>query len=1121
MDVSNQFMQKTASASVTNDVNEMNEWARSMGTAQAAPASDQAGGAQGENWPSPLNAKPVRRPTDDVMGRQPSPKDSTAGTIMRNVAEIPGQVAGGVHDAVMNATKWAIDPLANWLNENVADLTYDPKTAPVIHDAQTPTGAITRKISEFLTGFFPALKVVKGAGVTNMAVQGVTAGTLADFVVRSPHEGRLADIWNEAGLPKNVLTDYMASKGSGDGELEARFKNALESAGMGVAAEGIFMGARALRAARSVKQVATDETVYLKAKYGEVTDEQVIKSGIGDATKPAIEIGNSKTITLKKGEAPALEPRALIRKGALPTDNDVYINFARFDEPDSVKFAIGKMAEAMKGSIDEATRGKITQDETLAMAKDLGMTVEDLLARRKGQGFNAEEAVAARQLWAASGEKLVEAARKAAGKDASPLDHFAFRKMMATHSAIQSEVIGARTETARALAAWAIPAKGGIERSRIIDQALNATGGVGTSQDFAKRLAILADSGADPATVGRFAFKGYGSATADAVKEIWVNGLLSSPKTHVINTMSNTITAFQQIYERGAAAQINKLAGGGVDGVQAGEATAMFYGLVGGLKDSFRLAAQYLKTGESQFRFGKIDLVKPDALSAEAFAMSEETGLGRFLDFTGKVVGTPMHVLGAEDEFFKSIGYRMEVRAQALRTASQEGHKGADLMKRIAELTDNPTEAIRINSADAALYNTFTNEMGAVGSAIMNLRNIDSALNPAVFILPFVRTPVNIARYAFERTPFAPLVSQWRADIAAGGARADLALARMSTGTVIMLVAMDYADSGLISGAGPKDDDKGTREALTRQGWQPYSVKVGDRWVSYNRADPFGMTVGFAASINEAVKKGEVDENDVDEWQEVTAMAINAVSQVVISKTYLEGISNFVEMMTNPGRRTEKYVNDLFASFLPATSANAFVKNMVDPVQREAGSPMEAVQARIAGLSDNLPPRRDLWGKEISGESGLGRLYDGLTPAASKPIIDSPIDKEMVRLESSPERIGKKTAFDGVQVNFKRYPKAYDEYVRLAGNDLKHPAWQMGAKDYLNAVVSGNHPMSAAFSIMSDESRKAFIQNTVQDYRKLAQQQVLANPEMKHFAAEVQQLKAAGQNAKMPVMEGN
>jgi len=1115
--VTDSFLGKTISQGQSIDVRDFEEWMAGGGTpAQAAPQGAPAPAVSPTSVPWGAVQPTPRKRTADVIGR-PQPKSkSLAGTIVRNVAEIPGQIVGGVHDAVANAIFWAIDPLANWLNENVADLSYNTKDMPIIHDPRTATGGIVRSASQFLSGFIPGLRTMGKLGVTNKVAAPITAGMLADFATRDGHDAKLADLWNQAGLPKNVLTDYLASD-KNDSEVEGRFKNALEGAGFGILAEGVFMAARALRSARGVKEVKQAEEQYLRGKYGEVTDDHIRATGLGDTKSAVVEIGGPKVpVKVKPGEVPPLEARALIRKrGAkAPTDTDVYVNFARFDEPEQVKFVIGKMAESMKGQIDEATRGKITQDETVKLAENLGMSVDDLLARRQGQGFNAEEAVAARQLWAASGEKLLEIAKKAASPEASAVDHFAFRKMMATHAAIQAEVIGARTETARALAAWKIPVKGNIERARLIDQVLEATGGAQTSAEMAKRLVILADSGAHPSVVGNFAFKGYGAATSDAIKELWVNGLLSSPETHVVNAMSNTIVAFQSIYERGIAAALNKAVGGGIDGVQPGEATAMAFGLIGGIKDSFRLAAQYLKTGESQFTFGKIDLLRPDAISSEAFNMSRSSGLGRGLDYLGKVVGTPMHMLGAADEFFKSIGYRMELRAQALRTASQEGFSGADLVKRTAELIDNPTESMRIAAADNALYQTFTNEMGRFGSTIMHLRNIDAPLNPTILILPFVRTPVNIARYVFERTPFAPLVSQWRADIAAGGARADLALARMSSGTAIMLAAMDYADTGLITGEGPKNINE--REALLRQGWQPFSVKVGDRWYSYNRVDPFGMTVGFAASISEAVKKGEIDEDDVDEWQEVAAMSIAAVSQVAISKTFLEGFSNFVGVMSDPKRHSESYIKQLFASFLPATSLNAAVKNFVDPIQREAGTPMEAVQARIAGLSDSLPPKRNLWGDEISTASGLGSIYDMLTPVASKPLVESPVDREIARMGDGPSRIQKKTLFDGVQVNFKKYPKAYDDYVRLAGNELKHPAWQMGAKDYLDAVVGGNHPMSISYKILSDEGRKAFIQNTISQYRGLAQQQVLAmHPD---FAQEIGRLKALQAANRLPVM---
>lgn len=1134
-DLGQLYVTKSTGSAQASDAQAVEEWYRSFQADQGNPRppliepvdTDQK---IGKGRPLP-EAPPARIDTEDPLGQRAVPEDKqgTVGKVVRNVAEIPGQALAGVNDAVENAfslfdniSGGTLGSMTNWLNDNVANLDFN-----VVPAARTGTGEFTRKVTEFLTGFVTGSKYLKGVGVTNAAVKGVGAGMIADFVTRNPYEGRLADLWNDIGLPKNVLTEYLHSNPD-DAPSEARFKNTLEGAGLGVLAEGIFRGARLLRNLISQPGVKEAEDVMLKARYGEITDAEFSKF-VGDPSKPGIEIrtrkpsvAGEKVKTAMEG-GPDLEPRALIRRSnypekMLPENFEVYINFAAMDTPEKIKFAIGKMAEASRGQIDDATRGVVSQKETERLADAMGMSVTDLLQRRKGQAFNAEEALAARQLWVTSGEQLVDAAKAAAKANASPLDHFAFRKMMAVHSAIQNEVLGARAEAGRALNSWKIDAKGGIERARAIQQVMGAMGGPEASAEMARRIAILAEVG-DPAALARIAEKGAGAATADAIKEVWVNGLLSSPKTHVVNTTSNTLVAFQQIYERMAAGGIRQLVGG--EGVEMMEGLAMTHGMVESVKDAFRAAAKSLKTGETGYAFNKIDLPHPNALSADALQISKGTGLGRFVDFLGTATNVPGRLLGAEDEFFRTIGYRMNVRAEALRTATQEGLAGEKMLARYKELVDNPSEAIRINAADAALYQTFTNETGAFGRWVMGARNVDGWMGFGMnLVLPFVRTPVNIARYSFERTPFAPLVGQWRADIAAGGARADLALARMSTGTAIMLAAMDMADRGIISGDGPRGQDKEVREALQRQGWQPYSVKVGDRWHSYNRMDPFGMTMGFAASITEAVKKGEIDQDQVDEWWEVTAMAIAAVSQVTVSKTYLEGFAKAIEVVSDPKRYSKQYVQDLFASFLPATSLSNAVKNVVDPVQREAETPMEAVQARIAGLSDKLTPRRDLWGREISSESGLGKAWDFLTPSASKQQVDSPIDREIVRLGQGPDRINKRSSFGGVQANFRFWPKAYDDYVKLAGNDLKHPAWNMGAKDFLDAVVTGKHPLSAAWNVMSDESQRDFIRSSVSEYRKLAQQHVLQMPEHRGFAQEIERLQEINRGMKMPVLEG-
>lgn len=797
----------------------------------------------------------------------------------------------------------------------------------------------------------------------------------------------------------------------------------------------------------------------------------------------------------------------------------IFVNFNRIEGTDDVKAVIGEMAQAFADDVDVTRRGRQSFAQTEALADELGMTVDDLLARRQGQPLNAEEALAARRLWAASAKGLLAAARKA--RDGGPTEQFLFRRMMAVHYAIQGEVLGARAETARALNAWKIPAGGGVEQAREIRNLLDAMGGPDASAAMARRLAILAEQTDDPAALSKFVRGGALAKTADAIKEIWINGLLSSPKTHMVNISSNLGVAVQQIYERKTGEGIAALRGG-ADGVMPGEAAAMAYGMVSGLKDAFRLSWKALRAGEAQSSLGKQDLSRENTVTAELLGKYGDGVAGRVVDVLGTVFRVPGRLLLAEDEFFKSIGYRMELHAQAARAAAREGQTGEAFGRRIAEFVHNPPEHMRIAAADAALYNTFTQKTGWFGEAMMKARAGDKPLSPFPYIIPFVRTPTNIARYSFERTPFAPLVAQWREDIAAGGARRDIALARMATGTAVMMIAFDYAESGLVTGA--LDPRGQVRDAQRRQGVQPFSIKVGERWYSYNRADPFGMLMGFAATVSEAMQYGEIDEEEVDEWQEVLAMGIAATSQTVLNKTYMEGLANVVEVMSDPGRYSEGYVNDLVASFVPFTSLASNIEAAVDPAYSEVGNPLEAMQARIAGLSERLTPRRDVWGREIRRESGLGRGYDFFSPVSVSKIEDSPIDAEIVRLGAGVSKIHKRTSFDGIEVNFRDWPEVYDAYVRMAGNELKHPAWGLGLKDMLDQVVEGRHALSQAYRLRSDGSdggKVAFIREQRRAYKELAQAEILRDPKFARFSEWIRVQKAERQREALEALSGS
>ena len=253
-DLSSDYMAASEQRSRAQNVREFEDWSQHF---KAGDDTTKAGGTppfvegvdpdpaskiKGRPLPEP---KPLRRKTDDSLGRLEG-EESASGAFMRHVSEVPRQAVGGVDDAARNALQF-LNPLTDWLNDNIVDLRYDPVSAP-----KSITGEVTRKISEFLTGFIPALKGLRAAGMTGKVLPPMAAGAIADFTVRDSHEGRLSDLWNEMGLPHNVLTDYRKSNPH-DSEAEGRFKGALEGVAVGSAMEGIMLGARALLAARSVK----------------------------------------------------------------------------------------------------------------------------------------------------------------------------------------------------------------------------------------------------------------------------------------------------------------------------------------------------------------------------------------------------------------------------------------------------------------------------------------------------------------------------------------------------------------------------------------------------------------------------------------------------------------------------------------------------------------------------------------------------------------------------------------------------------------------------------------------------------------------------------------------------
>jgi hypothetical protein len=828
--------------------------------------------------------------------------------------------------------------------------------------------------------------------------------------------------------------------------------------------------------ASDVEKEAASELV--KELNGKVKDlpGPAFRHLTGDPERPLVEISREKADDILKKTDDFLRQDTI----GLP-EKAININFARIESGDDVKDVIARTAEIFGTEIQGARRGVQANEETARLAGLIGMTPEKLLARRRGQAFNAEEALAARRVLVSSGERLSRLARIINGRlpigetefaDATlPEIQAAFQKQLLVHTAIQEQVSGMTAEAGRALQSFRIVAASTEGKLKQIDELMRGVNrGKMSTEDLAAMVAGI-ESGEGLNVFVRQARK---ATSWDMVMEGWINGLLSGPVTHVSNMTSNALVAALQIPERAVAAGIGRLSGH--QEIRLAEAGAQAYGLVEGFKDGLRAFGKTMATGEGSDLFTKVDTPIRRAISAKNFGIEDPGPMARAIDLLGGAVRTPGRMLSAEDEFFKSIGYRMELRARAYRQGLSENLQGDALNARMQEILNDPPDDIRLAAIDAARYQTFTKELGETGRAGLNFLNKAPALR---LIVPFVQTPMNILKFAGERTPLAFASKRIRQEIAAGGARRDMALARISMGSMVMATSASLASAGMVTGGGPTDPE--LRQALYRRGWQPYSLKIGDKYYSYNRLEPLGMLFGLAADASEIM--GQADEHSA---QELAVAAVVAISKNVTSKTWLKGVSDAVAAMDDPERSAKHFLQNYARSLVPAGAAQ--LERALDPTVRETYSEQgffyetwNTIKSRVPGWSDELPPKRNLWGEAIVGDGALGP--DILSPVYMSTAKKSPIDEEMLRLKMKVGMPAKEQSFEGEAVDLTA--KEYDLFIRTM-NRIELASTGMTLKKSLDALTR-----DPEYKAAPDERKEIMIRRRILEARETAKGMML------------------------------
>lgn len=411
---------------------------------------------------------------------------------------------------------------------------------------------------------------------------------------------------------------------------------------------------------------------------------------------------------------------------------------------------------------------------------------------------------------------------------------------------------------------------------------------------------------------------------------------LTSPITTVWNTTSNALN-----FMVNRPAEIAVRAGAkAMQGNVAGAASDLRYafgttqGLVNGLR---RFAAEFADEAPQQIG-GK----------AAEYASRTWRGPARFFD--------PFRHLSAQDALWKGILEDSKLSALAYESASREGLKGDALAKKVAQLVSNPPETWRAKAVAEGLEHTFQSDPGPV---VNSIADAISKVPGGRLIVPFIRTPFNIARYQAQRSPLGMLSSRNISDAMAGGDRQAEAIGRVASGTAMALGAYALVTRGEVTGAYPRDP--GERARWEAEGRQPYSIRSGDKWVAYNRVQPAGQYVSQAASLKEAIDAG--DKEGVGALY--TKLVLDG-GRAVMDLPFLSGLSSLVEAIQDPTKQGSRFLQNTATGVIPNLSRD--VRIQTDPTKRVARGVVPGIYNMLPGRSQQLEPQTDVFGQEVGYE---------------------------------------------------------------------------------------------------------------------------------------------------------
>ena len=556
--------------------------------------------------------------------------------------------------------------------------------------------------------------------------------------------------------------------------------------------------------------------------------------------------------------------------------------------------------------------------------------------------------------------------------------------------------------------------------------------------------------------------------------------MLANPKTHIRNMVGNVAMGKTQSLK-------DKLAGGIED-------------IVGTFNKDMERTKTLRPADAKTKEFAKNDVLNPDVQSMMELNENKynpqsrlqnarktfkndalENTLGRLFNWNDKLLEAE-DTLGLKSNYKKALANYL--------TANKID---------VDNITDKQLSKARNYAVEQAKEATFhqANSLATwINQASTNNKIVKSAKDA---ILPFVKTPLNVAKTGIEYNPVGLLktITYDTVKLRKGDITVNKYIDNLSkglTGTGIAVLGYALADAGILKASGGDDDKKEKYdEAL---GKQTYSITIGDRTYSLDWLAPVGIPL-FVGAEAKAMKdsnkeeKSSISSDDDKKFnQAVNSLEnlANAMANSMSPMSEMSMISGLTSALKSYEQDSTKMLGTIGTNAVKSY-ANQFVPTLLGQVARttddyersttstKSGVLSKAIDqtklqimSKVPGLRQKLPTKEDIWGNEQKAEPNipLRVVNNFVNPSTVKNINTSKVDEELDNLynKTGESTILPSTIEKTYTINGQTYRMTNEEYSKYKKN--------YGQTSYklLDDLINSND-----YNKLSDEQKQKAIEN--------------------------------------------